>query len=93
MALGADEQKVAAEMLRERLMQLQGDALVREAMAFRDSKEDVLRASVKAFAQTRLGQIEATLVAQKGAVAEMDTQKLLYEAALATQVDGVTASL
>jgi len=82
MALSAEEQKVAAEMLRERLSHLQGDVLVAEVIAFRNATEDDLRAGLKAFAQTRLGQVESALAGQRIMTAELENSRKPYQAVL-----------
>jgi hypothetical protein len=82
MGLSVEEQKVAAEMLRERLSHLQGEVLVAEVIAFRNATEDELRAGIKAFAQTRLGQAESALAGQRALTAELENSKKPYEAVL-----------
>lgn len=92
MALSAEERKVAAEMLRERLSHLQGDVLVAEVIAFRDATEEQLRVGLRAFAQTRLGQVESTLAGQRALQAELENARKPYEAvlAVAATAEGVT---
>jgi len=92
MALTTDEQNVAAEMMKERVLGLNGAALAAELTKFREAVEDDLRAAIKAFAQARLVQIETNVASRRSEIVEMEATKALYEAALATGVGAVPAS-
>ncbi len=92
MAFSEDEQQVLVEMMKERISALQGPTLKNELTRFREASEADLRAAIKAYAQTRLGQIGSSLAARQAEIAELEGIKVLYEAALSVQADGTAGA-